>query len=69
MIKKQAAANTQFVTTTFRPELVKVCSKVRTQPPWQCVALALTLRGTAVWVASETLAIQCGKCARAHSWL
>jgi len=29
MIKKQAAANTQFVTTTFRPELVKVCSKVR----------------------------------------
>jgi hypothetical protein len=24
MIKKQAGANTQFVTTTFRPELVKV---------------------------------------------
>lgn len=29
MIKKQAnSAGTQFVTTTFRPELVKVCAKV-----------------------------------------
>eukprot|EP00959_Pyramimonas_sp_CCMP1952_P439535 9201707-Pyramimonas_sp.AAC.1 len=28
MIYKQAQAHTQFVTTTFRPELVKVCSKV-----------------------------------------
>lgn len=67
MIKKQAAANTQFVTTTFRPELVKVCSKVRKVLHGSVPTLSRTLGSTAVQVSRRTLAIQYWKCARALS--